>query len=416
MNNKTRCWKISTIISASPEEVFTAFTNAAAFCEWLCDVAQADAHPGGRLYLWWNSGYYASGEYIILKPNEKIAFSWHGRNEPGLSRVRVTIMPDSHTTKVQLEHDYLGSGKEWRSIHSQIKRGWKLGFQNLKSVLESGIDLRFVRRPMLGVSDLQEIGREEASLLGIKNPNSLRINSLIPGLAAQNAGLQNGDVLVKFGKLKIAGFASLIGALQGKSAGDVVKVTYYRNGEKYSAQLELSPRPLPFIPATSAELADAVQQINEKDYNELMQAVDLIDEAVAEYCPGEGEWSVRQILAHLIISEQETHSWIAALIEGQEADFSYHANLASRLKAFARTFPDLPSLLAELNRSLEETAALVAALPPDFVNRRRSFWRLGIKLLEEPSHLRVHIRQINDTYKQAISSDERLLEDYHVDR
>jgi len=410
MTNKTRNLKISETINVSTEEVFTAFTNATALCEWLCDVAQADAHPSGRLYLWWNSGYYASGEYILLKPNEKIAFSWHGRNEPGISRVRVTIKAANHTTHVQLEHDYLGSSKECKSVNKAIKHGWRLGFQNLKSVLESGIDLRFVRRPILGVSDLQEIGSGEAARLGINNPTSLRIDGVIPGLAAHNSGLKSGDILVKLGKTKITGLASLVGALQKQSSGDRVEVTYYRDGQKNRTGLELSPRPLPFIPGTSAELASAVQQICEKDFAELEQAASSVDETAAGYHPGEGEWSLHEIIAHLIINEQETHSWIAALIEGHEADFAYHANLASRLKALVKTFPSLPGLLTELKRNLTETVTLVAVLPPEFVTRRRSFWRLGFRLLEEPSHLRVHIHQVKQTYTLALAQEEPVIE------
>jgi len=106
------------------------------------------------------------------------------------------------------------------------------------------------------------------------------------------------------------------------------------------------------------------------------------------------KWSLHEIIAHLDINEQETHSWIAALVESHKADFAYYANLASHLKAMVKTFPSLPALLTELERNLIETVTLVAPLPLEFVARRRSSRRLGFRLLEEPSHLRLHIHQV----------------------
>ncbi len=89
MGNKENSIKFKRTIQAPASDVYAAFTHATALTEWLCDVAEADASEGGRLYLWWNTGYYASGEYTRLAPGEHVAFSWHGRNEPGITRVKI---------------------------------------------------------------------------------------------------------------------------------------------------------------------------------------------------------------------------------------------------------------------------------------------------------------------------------------
>jgi uncharacterized protein YndB with AHSA1/START domain len=49
------------LVKTSPESVYDAFTNATQLREWLCNVATVVPRPGGRIYLWWNSGYYTSG-------------------------------------------------------------------------------------------------------------------------------------------------------------------------------------------------------------------------------------------------------------------------------------------------------------------------------------------------------------------
>jgi len=111
MADKSEKVKLEQAIQAPLQEVYSAFTNATALCEWLCTSAQADSVPGGRLYLYWDGGYYASGEYISLTPDEKVSFSWRGRDEPGSTRVRINLKPAEDGTLLSLVHDGFGSGK-----------------------------------------------------------------------------------------------------------------------------------------------------------------------------------------------------------------------------------------------------------------------------------------------------------------
>ena len=53
-------------VAAPPKAVYYAFTNEAAIQGWLCDNAQVDARENGRVYLHWNRGYYACGEFTAL--------------------------------------------------------------------------------------------------------------------------------------------------------------------------------------------------------------------------------------------------------------------------------------------------------------------------------------------------------------
>ena len=62
-------------VKAPAEVVYRAFTNATALREWLCDVATVSPHPGGRLYLWWTSGFYTSGSFTQAEEGKKVAFS-----------------------------------------------------------------------------------------------------------------------------------------------------------------------------------------------------------------------------------------------------------------------------------------------------------------------------------------------------
>jgi len=58
-------------IGVPPAEVYRAFVHATALRDWLCDAAQTDARPGGRLYVWMRSEFYAAGEFVKLEPGKK---------------------------------------------------------------------------------------------------------------------------------------------------------------------------------------------------------------------------------------------------------------------------------------------------------------------------------------------------------
>ena len=80
-------------IEAAPSAVFRAFTNATALREWLCDAAMVVPRKGGRLHLWWTSGYHATGDFTKVVPDERVSFTWHGKGEPAPTRVRVALGP-----------------------------------------------------------------------------------------------------------------------------------------------------------------------------------------------------------------------------------------------------------------------------------------------------------------------------------
>jgi uncharacterized protein YndB with AHSA1/START domain len=410
MANKTESIKFEQQVNASPAEIYTAFINATGLCEWLCNVAQADARPNGRLYLWWSSGYYACGEYTSLREMgkagsgststggtslAKVVFSWYGRGEPGVTRVKVTLQPGEVGTLVRLEHTDLGEGKAWTKTRKQLKRGWKESLENLKSVMETGVDLRLARQPMIGVTGVEEVKPAETS------PGGLRVQGVVEGMGAAEAGLQRDDMIIKLGGERITNYISLVNVLKESRAGNEVKVVFYRGGEKQNLKLRLSQRPLPDVPATTEELVKAAQKIYTELNNELKEGLQGATDADALYRQTSEEWSAREILAHLIATERETHSWMAGLIEGQEADFIFHANQTTRIAATASAYPTLTSLLSELKRNQAETVAMLAALPPELTRRKGSYWRLGQTILQTPYHYKDHTEQIKATIAEA---------------
>jgi len=383
-------------VNAPATEAYRAFTRAIALREWLCDVAMADARAGGRLYLWWNSGYYACGEFTDVEPNKTVAFTWHGRGEPATTHVQVALTVAAGGTEVTVTHSGIGAGAEWAMARQEIERGWQVGLENLPAVLETGRDLRLVRRPMLGVY-LGEFNAEIAAKLDVPVTGGLRLDGVAEGMGAQAAGLQKDDVIVSLGGKPVTTWPELMAALQGHRAGDTVPVVFYRGGEKKEVAMTLSSRHLPEVPATAEALAEAVRKMHADLAAEIGGSLEGVSEAEAASRPAPGEWSALEVVAHLIAAERENQTWITDLLNDDERwsdRFENPTNVPARVSATVAAYPTLAAIVEAWKRSMAETAAMLAALPPEFVAHKGSFWRLGRDLLQAPEHVQEHSAQI----------------------
>jgi len=391
-------------VNAPPSEAYRAFTRAIALREWMCDVATTDVRVGGRVYFWWNSGYYTSGEFTALEPNKALAFTWHGRGEPGATQVQVSFTPTEGGTEVTLTHSGFGAGPEWVEPRQDSEHGWGIGLENLQSVLETGQDLRLVRRPMLGIN-LDEFNAEIAAKLGVPVRDGIRLAGVLEGMGAQAAGLQKDDVLVSLGGKPATDFPTLVNALQDRRAGDTVEVVFYRHGEKKVVPMKLSPRPIPEVPPTPAALAEAMRQAYADFQTELAACLAGITEAEAAHHPAPGEWNALETIGHLIAVERENQTWITDLLNDDERwsdRFENPTAVPARVGATAAAYPTLAALAEELQHSQAEVVAMLAALPPEFVAHKGSFWRLGQNLLQQPlDHVREHCAQVRAAVQAA---------------
>jgi uncharacterized protein YndB with AHSA1/START domain len=383
------------VIQAPPAQVCRAFTNANGLREWLCDVATAVPRKGGRLYVYWDDGYYAAGEFVAVTPDKKAAFTWLGKGEPAPTRVEVALAARKGGTQVTLTHSGIGTGKAWAGRYEEFVHAWEVGLENLQSVLETGVDLRVVRRPMLGIWLGEEMNAELAAKSGLPVAYGVRLSAVIDGMGAQAAGLAKDDVIVGLAGKKVTGYASFTPALQGRRAGDIVPVTYYRGGEKRAARFQLASRPMPDIPATPQALAEAVRSSRAAGNAELDKCFEGVSEEQAAHCPAPGEWSAKHVLAHLIVGERGTQAWIVEQIGSQErwAD-DYAGNNQAQLDAVLTVYSGVPDLLAELRRCEAETQALLAALPDSLVARKGAYWRLAFALVQGNQHTLEHAAQI----------------------
>jgi uncharacterized protein YndB with AHSA1/START domain len=393
MKNELQALSFSVIVDAVPEAAYFAFTNPGGFRGWLCDQSQVDPKAGGRLYLWWRSGYFVSGIFNSLDPNSAVAFTWYGREEPWETQVQVIFSQADGGTQIDLKHFGIGTGEEWGGVVTEYKKGWEKGLENLQSVLESGQDLRIVRRPILGVQIGGILTPAEAGALNVPRPGAIRVEAVVPDTGAAVAGVQGGDLLVSLGDLPVSTIADLSHALDRYYAGDRVELGLIRGGAELVIEMELSARRLPSVPGTPGAFADAVQKANQASFQEVCNLLEGVKETEAEYRLKVGEWHIKHNLAHLIVVERDTQSWIAAACSDAEAEFN--TNELTRLDALLQVYSTVPDLLSEFERSQTETVAMIRALPATFVRHRKGrYVELGYGLLNATFHTEQHREQM----------------------
>jgi uncharacterized protein YndB with AHSA1/START domain len=389
------------MVEAIPEDVFYAFSTAQGWRDWLCDSARFEARPGGSYQLAWSSGWYAAGTVRELVKPVKVALKWSGKDDPGPTEVTIELKAKGDGTQVELRHSGFGQGEDWEKTLEEARKGWQTGMENLESTFSTGKDLRILRRPMLGIflSDFDEKIAEE---LGVPVEKGIRIDKPVEGMGAERAGLQPNDVLVEFDGKTIRGFADLNSAFQGKRAGDVVQVSIYRGPEMITAEMGLSSRPYAEFPLDLGHMAQRFREIDDEVMKELRTLFEGVGEDEAEFNPSPEEWSAKETMAHLIISEQYRLYGVAELICDAQREFvEEFGNVRSQLGAILSTTPTIPELLDRLERVKEEANTLVERAE-ELKSRKGVLWRMGFEAFQYPGiHDRIHMEQIQAAIEVA---------------
>ena len=388
-------------VAAPPDQVYRHLTNATLLREWLADAATLRPEEGGRLYLGWDHGYGMVGNFTEMVPGKKVGFTWVGSMDPGPSQVEVTLEPSGSGTTVTVGHGFPG-GDGWEQFERGMTRMWDSSLENLASVIETGEDLRFTRRPMLGVMVDGELDAARAADLGVPVDRGVILGGTVEGMGAEAAGLTGGDVVVRLGGTPINGFSSFGVALQPHRAGDSVDVVYYREGEERSKAMTLSGRPIPEIPADAAALSAYVRELYDWVDAELAALFDGVNDAAASAKPVPGEWSAKEVLAHLLDGEGDGHSSIADLVPASErvSDGPF-ANSHLRTAVTAASYATPGEMLDAYRHLEDQTAALLASLPDEFVARKGSYWRLAYSYTQARPHYEEHFAQIRAALEAA---------------
>ncbi len=386
-----------TSVQASPELVYRAFTRGVGLCEWLCNGARSFPKVGGMVTMWWNSGYYTVGEFVRLEPNHTVVFKWQGRNEPHASQVQVQITGENDHTLVEITHRGLGSEEIWTEPRRELHKGWEQGIENLKSVLETGKDLRVINRPGMGIYPA-ELSVEMKKEHNFPVDKGIFLHQVIEGRGAEKAGLQKGDLVTKVGGSPVERIEMLLQVLGRQKMGSQVEIEFYRGTEKKLVTLELMPLPMPQVPDTHAELIKQLEESYEAEFHKLQAALANVTDEAASWKPTPEEWSIKEILAHLIHTERDNQVGMHTLL--LDEDFEWVDNTLERGVATIAAYPTISELMDEIYRAQKETIHFLKVLPQSFLARKGSYWKVAQNLLTNDTHIEEHVEQIQQNLQQ----------------
>jgi uncharacterized protein YndB with AHSA1/START domain len=386
-------------VNAAPADVYRAFIAPQALRNWFCDAAQVDPRAGGRIYLAWNGGYHTAGKFTRLARNSSIAYTWRGSEEHSTSEVAVEINGDKEgRSNLRVSHSAPDATDEWVE---EARRDWTEALENLQGLLETGIDRRFARRPMFGLSGGDLVDEDIAEKHNLPVKEGMRLTELVEGMGAQRAGIQPGDVLVSLDGRPVVAFADIGAALAKHRAGDTIDAELYRDGEKLTIPVELTARPVQETPETAQELADSARKLYAEVDDELLRLFEGVTEKQADYRPDPDEWNSKEVLAHLVASERDVHTWIASIAEDSDIEQPFHANDNVRVKSIVAANPTAKEMIEAVKRAEAEIVAAIELLTPQAVARKHMFRQIATWIPTFPSHHREHFAHIKALLEAA---------------
>ncbi len=387
----SRMLTITREIHAPVAQVWQSLTNRDDLCDWLCDDAQMNAVQNSY-YLWvWNATQrYAYGSLIEVDEHHKLVFSFQD-GDAATGNTRIEIYLTAHSDEqVALTLTQSGFTSDEQAYFYQGE--WERWLDNLKSILETGANRNITDRVLLGVY-VAEFNAEIARQHNVPVSAGVRLASVLPGLSAEAAGLQANDVIVEVSGTPVSEVGAIGVLNRGKKPGEVVPVVYYRGSEKQQVELELRGYPLPHIPATFAEHADTTAALFQTLDAELSAALDGLDEQTAARKPAAAEWNIREILAHLILSQRHQLEWLSTYANGPRRSNPFTEEQA-RINAVLAAHPTLSELHAELRRTWAETVAMLREFTPQHDARKNYRWWIAFEMQYNPENFRRRLREI----------------------
>lgn len=130
-------------IAARTERVFRAISQPAELVRWLADDAELSPTKGGGYRLSWKDGPTHTGTVLEFVRGRRLTLSWEW---PGVAlkgtRLKLAVSRRGDGSLFTIEHSGFPRQERWVDLYAGAEWGWTYFALNLKSVLETGHDLR----------------------------------------------------------------------------------------------------------------------------------------------------------------------------------------------------------------------------------------------------------------------------------
>jgi uncharacterized protein YndB with AHSA1/START domain len=371
------------VVPFPPIDVWQAFTHPVLLYYWLGDAVEIDLRVGGAYIVRGTNG---------VKLDATVERLVEGR--------RLVLRPTRSQDDDRLEIDFVKlAGAETRVTVSdpdlEAAALWRDALENLASVWEHGIDLREARRPLMGIGT-RDLKPGDRPIRGVPPGAGVRLQAVLRGGAAEEAGLRAGDVVLAFDETMIPNENELIRCIRARRPGEAVPVRVVRDGEEHTRTVMLRGRPGRAEPPPDPDrLIRALSEDVQAGDTAVAKAVEGIKEADAYRPEGPGAWSVAQVLAHLSVTERMLQCWLDQAARGERPVIdSEQVTSSSRIAAALEGKPPVKELLDRLRRDERETLAYLGHLPSSVTSFKPRWARVVFIAQDYHAHSAEHLNQI----------------------
>lgn len=383
-------------IDVPVSQVYYSFSTRSGWGEWFAEKGFGHVESGSILEMVHETAGKLGIVFRELIPNERVQFALLNLKTLQSSEVEVVLTETEQGTGVSITHSEIED-----EAYERFKDFWQDGLHTLKVMLEDGKDPRIWGRPFLGVTVDDWVTPEIAAEKNLPTDSGMLLSNVIEGKGAEQAGMQGGDILVSVAGTPLVDYESLKGVFAKFRAGDTIDIEYFHGDELKKSDLTLSEYPVPEVPATAHDIAERLEHFYEKVNKVIDQLLEDTLEAQAEFRPAVGEWSAKEVIAHLIASEIDTISWMGSYIAGRE-EYVYISNTPARIKSLLVAYPTIEELAARLRQTQQELVALISEVPAEVVSRKSSLIRLAMSYsLNITLHYKDHLNQLKSTLEAA---------------
>jgi uncharacterized protein YndB with AHSA1/START domain len=139
----TRSATLRITIASDPVSIFDDLVDAKKLESWFPDQAVSEAQLGGRYHFRWNdsTGVW-SGRYTYFIRGNTLAYTWQAPGDEYETNVLIKLIPQGSGTLVEMTH----SGFTSNAALDKAIKAWLFYLDNLRSVIEQGVDLRVQAR------------------------------------------------------------------------------------------------------------------------------------------------------------------------------------------------------------------------------------------------------------------------------
>ena len=118
-----------------------------------------------------------------------------------------------------------------------------------RKVVEDIMEYGNVQKGLLGIS-AANVNSRQAIEMGLDEIEGVYISQVSAESGAQEAGLEEGDIIKQIDNISISKFSELTGYLSSKRPGDVVKVVIDRDGKRLTKNVKLKKQQTIILPVT----------------------------------------------------------------------------------------------------------------------------------------------------------------------